>query len=120
MPNGIYTPGQSNAYVDRSTNQPMPYFVPRPGYPGSQGPLRQGMSNLYGYPETRVDRRIPSPRLNRRSQYGGKGEVWGIYDSGPNRRRYGVRNRPGSQHMSLRQLNRRRANRMRRGLPPLV
>jgi len=60
MPNGIYTPGQSNAYVDRLTNQRMPYSVQRPGYPGSQAgyPIRRGMFNLFGYPETRAYDRL--------------------------------------------------------------
>ena len=98
MPNGIYTPGQSNAYVDRSTNQRMPNFVQRPGYPGSLssfGGQRRGMSNLYSYPETRYIPRVPSRRL--------KGRL--LIDP-VTKRRSGMRNRLRSDTMSSRQLNR--------------
>jgi hypothetical protein len=124
MPNGIYTPGQSNAYVDRLTNQRMPYSVQRPGYPGSQAgyPIRRGMFNLFGYPETRSDRLIrgEAPRsLLKWEKFRPLQKEGELKQPGPKRRKE-IRNRPGHKYMSLRQLNQRRANRARRGLRPLV
>jgi len=102
MPNGIYTPGQSNAYV-------------------GLGPNRRGMINQFGWPETEQVPIRAKRGLNRKSQFGGAGEVWNISQPGPRpKRRKGMRNRPGSQTMSLRQLNQRRAKRTRHGLRPLV
>ena len=126
----IYVPGGSNAYVGQAGLGPnMANRIANRSTRKKRSFVNQGIAgaptrystNPADHPDLYVGGRYIGPtyetQADRVARSGWKRNI--AYGPRPKRRKE-IRNRPGSDTMSLRQLNQRRAKRTRRGLRPLV
>jgi hypothetical protein len=118
---GIYTPGQSNAFVHQGLGPNMVNRIANRSFvnQGIAGAPTRYNTNPAQHPELYVGGSYIGPTYAPRPKKTSQAPNW-KRNPGPKRKR-GMNNRPGSAAgMTLRQMNKRRANRISRGLRPLV